>query len=180
MNGEQPIGEPDDGPDHGPADGPGLGASGAGSGVGVVPVVTAARTVFADAVDALASAVAQSVRALPDAGSRELVRDLAEQLARVEAVLLAAVNDLDSRLEAVEGARAGFVAQTFLRVALHRSPRQAARDVAAARALVPSSAGAGTAGEDPFADGEVHAPALGAVLAAEWPHASTSTWVSGP
>jgi hypothetical protein len=81
-------------------------------------------------------------------------------------VFLSAVRDLDSRAEAVEGARAGFVAQTFLRVALHRSPRQAARDVAAARALDPFPAGAGTAGEDPFADGEVHAPALGAVLAA--------------
>jgi hypothetical protein len=87
---------------------------------------------------------------LSDGELRDAVADVARVRSGVEALWLGLVRDMDARPGAVPGARAGDVAKTFL---VHRAridSRQAARDVAAARATDP--------------DGGV-LPGLGAALA---------------
>jgi hypothetical protein len=74
-----------------------------------------------------------SLWALSDAESRDLVTLAAGVRSAAEAVYLKTVLDLDSRQDAVVGARPGKVAVTFLRQRLRRT--RAAADVAAAHAL---------------------------------------------
>jgi hypothetical protein len=66
---------------------------------------------------------------------REAVAGSFELIAQVEAVHLRLVAELDDRPSAVEKARPGSIARTFLRHALHRSAGQAAADVRAAHAI---------------------------------------------
>jgi hypothetical protein len=85
-----------------------------------------------------------------DAQARDLVDATLQLTAQVQAAYLAAVRDLDTRPDAVPGARAGDVAKTYL---IHRgrvSPAQANTDLTAARATDPDNG---------------HLPALGAALA---------------
>jgi hypothetical protein len=83
--------------------------------------------------EGLAELCAASLWALSDAEARELVAVLDGVQNTVAAVFLMAVRDLDSRPDAVAGARPGRVAKTFLEHRLRRS--HAAADVAAAHAL---------------------------------------------
>ncbi len=75
------------------------------------------------------------LHARPDELSRAGVREGFAALQSVHAAWLGLVADLDSRRDAVPGARAGMVARTFLRAGLHRTGDQAAADVRAAHAL---------------------------------------------
>jgi hypothetical protein len=70
-----------------------------------------------------------------DAAARLGVREGFVAVQALQAAWLGLVADLDSRPEAVPGARAGTVAQTFLRAVLLRTGGQAAADVRAAHAL---------------------------------------------
>ena len=90
-----------------------------------------------------------------DAAARIGVRDGFAAAQALQAAWLGLVADLDSRPEAVPGARAGTVAQTFLRAVLLRTGGQASADVRAAHALLPDA--------DPGAGGM---PSLGAAFAA--------------
>jgi hypothetical protein len=74
---------------------------------------------------------------LSDAEVRDAVADLSRVRSGVEAVWLGLVRDLDARPEAVPGARAGAVARTFLVHRVRLDARQAAKDVAAAKAIDP-------------------------------------------
>jgi hypothetical protein len=87
---------------------------------------------------------------LSDGELRDAVADWAQLRSGAEAVWLGLVRDLDSRPDAVPGARAGDVARAFLVHRVRLDSRQAARDVAAAKAIDP--------------DGGV-LPGLGAALA---------------
>ena len=74
-----------------------------------------------------------------DAQARDLVDVTSQLVARAQAAYLAAVRDLDTRPDAVPGARAGDVAKTYL---IHRcrvSPGQANTDLTAARATDPDN-----------------------------------------
>jgi hypothetical protein len=92
--------------------------------------------------------------ALSDAEVRGAVVRTARVQARVDAAFLDLVAALDSRPEAVPGTRPGQGAAAFLHQAVLRSPGQAFRDVAAARAIDgigldaggPAGAGVGGAG----------------------------------
>jgi hypothetical protein len=94
--------------------------------VGVQEAVAKVREGLAELCDA-------SLWALSDAESRDHLVRLAAIRNTVDAVYLMAVRDLDSRPDAVAGARPGRVAKTFLEERLRRS--HAAADVAAAHAL---------------------------------------------
>lgn len=71
------------------------------------PAVLAALAELGQAVDSLAAAVQASAWTLSDAQSRDAVRATVAEQARVESVVLGLVRDLDSRPDAVAGARAG-------------------------------------------------------------------------
>ena len=75
---------------------------------------------------------------LSDGELREAVAGLFARLQGVEAGWLGLVRDLDTRPDAVPGARAGEVAKTFLVHRLRRTPAQAGRDVRVAHAIDPA------------------------------------------
>lgn len=104
------------------------------------------------ALDDLAEAPTWS---LSDAEVRDDLTAATALLARLEAARLRLLQALDTRPDAVAGARAGQGAKTFLLHALNSSRARAHADVAAARALDPDS--------DPAEGG---LPAVGAALAA--------------
>jgi Domain of unknown function (DUF222) len=96
------------------------------------PVFDALRRLREAALD-LAAATAWS---LSDAQSRDAVVQGAAVFAVVESGWLGLIRDLDTRPDAVAGARAGFVARTFLVEALHLG-RTAGLDVQVANAIDP-------------------------------------------
>lgn len=110
--------------------------------------------------------LSEPLAGLPDTECREAVREVYAAGQRLQAAWLRLVRELDRRPNAVAGARAGRVAQTFLRQALHRGGA-AARDVAAAHACgadaeVPGSNGAASdAGAGNSAAGVGGAPDAG-------------------
>jgi hypothetical protein len=91
------------------------------------------RGAMAKIQEGLAELSDASLWALSDAESRDLVTVAAGVRSAAEAVYLKTVLDLDTRQDAVAGARPGKVAVTFLRQRLRRT--RAAADVAAAHAL---------------------------------------------
>jgi hypothetical protein len=91
------------------------------------------RGAMAKIQEGLAELTDASLWALSDAESRELVVLAAGVRSAAEAVYLKTVLDLDTRPDAVAGARPGKVAVTFLRQRLRRS--RAAADVTAAHTL---------------------------------------------
>jgi Domain of unknown function (DUF222) len=74
-----------------------------------------------------------------DAACRDGVREGFTLLQSLDSAWLGLVADLDSRPDAVPGARAGKIAQTFLRSGLLRTAAQASQDVRAAHALAPDA-----------------------------------------
>lgn len=104
-----------------------------------------------------------------DPESRDGVREGFAVLQSLESAWLGLVADLDTRPGAVPGARAGTVAQTFLRAGLLRTSGQAASDVRAAHALareaVPSEGGMPSLGQA-FAAGQVSREHVDAALRA--------------
>jgi hypothetical protein len=105
------------------------GADAAGQGPG--HVVFAALDLVREGLARLDGAAAWS---LSDGQVRDAVAEWAQVLSGVEAVWLGLVRDLDARPDAVPGARAGAVARTFLVHRVRLDARQAAKDVAAAKA----------------------------------------------
>jgi hypothetical protein len=91
------------------------------------------KEAVAQVEEGLAAICDASLWAQSDGESLELVAAMARLQSIHEAAFLKAVLDLDSRPEAVRGARPGKVAKTFLELRLRRS--RAAADVAAAHAL---------------------------------------------
>jgi len=99
-------------------------------------VVLAALASIRASIGALAGATLWS---RPDARARDGVREGFAVLQSMHAVWLGLVADLDTRPGAVPRARAGLVAQTFLRSSLRRTAEQASADVRAAHALSPAA-----------------------------------------
>ena len=126
----------------------GSGADGAGAPDGVLRALTTIRGAVGELSEAL-------LWSRSDACSRDGVREGFAVLQSLESAWLGLVADLDSRPEAVPGARAGCVAATFLRAGLLRTAGQAASDVRAAHALA--------ADADP---GKGGMPLMGAAFAA--------------
>ena len=94
---------------------------------------------MADTRAALAKLRATGTATMSDTECRQAVGAAAELCAAAQSEYLRLLRELDSRPEAVPGAAAGRVARTFLVHALHMSGADAARDVAAARAVDPAS-----------------------------------------
>jgi hypothetical protein len=129
----------------GDARGPGFDAD-----PGLPAPTDSAEVAVALAGEALSGLLAARLWARSDAQVRDLVVAAADLVGLAQAVYLAAVRELDSRPEAVPGARAGQVARTFLVHRLRVGKGQAKRDVTAAQATDPD-------------DGPL--PGLGAALA---------------
>jgi hypothetical protein len=101
---------------------------------GAVPAAVAACRQVRAALDAAAGA---QTWPLSNPELRDTLAEYHQLAARLEAVRLGLLRDLDARPDAVSGARAGEVAKTFLVHVCRVNPAQARRDVAAAHAVDP-------------------------------------------
>jgi hypothetical protein len=106
----------------------------ANSGLASAPAVLADLTALHDIIDGLQQTRSWS---LADADLRRAVASAGQLLARVDAVRLGLIRDLDTRPDAVPGAFGGKTAATFLIHATDASSVQAHADVTVARAMDP-------------------------------------------
>jgi uncharacterized protein DUF222/HNH endonuclease len=97
--------------------------------------VDAVQTALSSIRSAIATLTQAALWSRPDSLARSAVHDGYQTLQAMHAAWLTLVRDLDTRPDAVPGARAGHTARTYLRSALHRTAEQAAGDVRAAYAL---------------------------------------------
>jgi hypothetical protein len=142
-----------------------------GSGAAAQPAEVLTLLAAAErAVEELVAVAEARAWSLSDAESREAVRASDRLLARVESAHLSLVRDLDSRPDAVAGARTGFVARTFLTTALRRGGIQAAATSGPRTPSPPSRTGP-PGSTCRCSDGR---------SPTGWSPAGTSTWRSGP